>query len=441
MPKGLRTLDFSFQDPWLTHFGGLVLLERFCQKLHLRSELQQLKALPRSRHDYRACDLVLALLYVLIAGLRRVSKTQVLQYNGTFTALLGLPRFPDPTTLRRFLQRLSPSAIRQIVRLHDRLRYRLLGLPAAHTTLIFDLDSVVVTLYGHQQGARVGYNPRRKGHRSYHPLLCFEAHRHEFWDGSLRPGNAATNTGAVHFLRRCLAKVPTALARTRVRVRADSGFFGGKLLGWLEQWGCGYVVVAKEYPTLRRRARAAHFVSLAHGWGVAEFRYQAYRWPHARRFVVIRRPLPEDPVEAQQLRLFKDRRYAYQVLVTNLKLHPWRAWRFYVQRSTVEKTIRELLYDLPLSQIPTGEWVANVAYFHLLLLAYNLVHWFKRLCLPAQYRAATVETVRRDFLALPGRLSHPSHRHVLQLPRDYPLRQDFLAAVRKLQKLHLPPKS
>ena len=108
MPKGLRTLDFSFQDPWLTHFGGLVLLERFCQKLHLRSELQQLKALPRSRHDYRACDLVLALLYVLIAGLRRVSKTQVLQYNGTFTALLGLPRFPDPTTLRRFLQRLSP---------------------------------------------------------------------------------------------------------------------------------------------------------------------------------------------------------------------------------------------------------------------------------------------------------------------------------------------
>ena len=116
-------------------------------------------------------------------------------------------------------------------------------------------------------------------------------------------------------------------------------------------------------------------------------------------------------------------------------------WRFYVRRSTVEKTIRELLYDLPLSQIPTGEWVANVAYFHLLLLAYNLVHWFKRLCLPAQYRAATVETVRRDFLALLGRLSHPSHRHVLQLPRDYPLRQEFLAAVRKLQKLRLPQKS
>jgi hypothetical protein len=150
--------------------------------------------------------------------------------------------------------------------------------------------------------------------------------------------------------------------------------------------------------------------------------------------VVIRRPLPEDPVEGQQLRLFKDRRYAYQVLVSNLKLQPWRVWRFYVQRSAVEQTIRELLYDLPLSQIPTGEWLANVAFFHLLMLAYNLVHWFKRLCLPRDYAAATVETVRRDFLAVPGRLVHPGHLHVLQLPRDYPLRHEFVVAARKLDR-------
>lgn len=438
MPKGLKTLAFAFQDATLTHFGGLVLLERFCQKLRLRYRLQHVVRVPHRAGDFAPCDLVLALLDVLIAGLRRVSKTQILQYNGTFLACVGLERFPDPSSLRRFLQRLSPAAIRQLVRLHDRLRAGLAPRPCS--ALIFDLDSVVVTVYGHQQGARVGYNPRRKGRRSYHPLLCFEAHRHEFWHGSLRPGDTSANTGAVHFVRRCLAKVPTTLARGRVRLRADSGFFGGKLLGLLEQWGCGYVVVAKEYPTLRRRACSAHFVNLAHEWGVAEFRYQAQGWPYARRFVVMRRPLPEDPVEAQQLRLFKDRRYAYQVLVTNLKLQPWRVWRFYVGRSTVEKTIRELLYDLPLSQIPSGEWLANVAFFHLLMLAYNLVHWFKRLCLPKEYAAATVETVRRDFLALPGRLAHPGHRHVLQLPRDYPLRRKFLAAAQKVAHLRLPKK-
>jgi hypothetical protein len=31
-----------------------------------------------------------------------------------------------------------------------------------------------------------------------------------------------------------------------------------------------------------------------------------------------------------------------------------------------------------LKKIPTHEWVANVGFLQLLLLAYNLVHWFKR---------------------------------------------------------------
>lgn len=126
--------------------------------------------------------------------------------------------------------------------------------------------------------------------------------------------------------------------------------------------------------------------------------------------------------------------------MTNLKLPPWRVWRFYVGRPRVEKTIRELLYDLPMSQIPTAQWLANVAFFQTLMLAYNLVHWFKRLCLPKGYGAATVETVRRDFLAVPGRLANRGHRHVLHLPRDYPWRAELLGAARAIQKLRLRQK-
>jgi hypothetical protein len=438
MPKGLKILGFSFQDPTLTHFGGLVLVQRFCQKLGLRRQLQRCVKVPQRRDDFQAADLLLALVYVQIAGLRRVSKTQILQYNGAFLSLLGLDRFPDPTSLRRLLHRLQPVTIRQLVRMHDRLRRQLFGMTAPRTTLIFDLDSVVLTVYGQQQGARIGYNPKKKGRRSYHPLLCFESHGHEFWHGSFRPGNTAAKTGAVHFLERCLAKAPSTLARSRIRVRADSGFFAGKVLGRLENKGCGYVVVAKQYGTIRRHALAAHYQKLRHGWETAEFSYKAHGWSKVRRFVVIRRPLPQDPEEAAQLKLFRDQRYAYEVLVTNLKLSPWRVWRSYVPRATVEKTIRELLYDLPLSQIPTSRWLANVAYFHVMMLAYNLVHWFKRACLPGEYAHATVETVRRDFLAVPGRLTHPGGRHVLQLPSGYPLKREFLAAAKKLERLALP---
>ena len=440
MPKGLKTLEFSFQDTALTHFGGLVLIQRFCQALALRRQLQRHVPVRQRRGDFHPADLMLALLFVQIAGLRRISKTQILQYNGAFLSLLGLGRFPEPSSLRRFLHRIEPRTIRQFVRLHDRLRAQLFTLPAARTTLVWDLDSVVITVYGQQQGARVGYNPKKKGRRSYHPLLCFESHHQEFWHGSFRPGNASANTGVLPFMERCLAKVPSTLARSRIRLRADSGFYAGHLLGMLENKGCGYAVVTKQYATIRRRAQAARFQKLRHGWETAEFSFQAHGWPKARRFVVIRRPIPQDPEEEAQLTLFRDRRYAYEVLVTNLKLSPWRVWRFYAPRAIVEKTIRELLYDLPLGQIPTSRWLSNVAYFHAMMLAYNLVHWFKRLCLAREYANATVETVRRDFLAVPGRLTHPGGRHVLQLPAGYLLKKQFLDAVQQLQRLRVQKK-
>ncbi len=440
MPKALRTLRFSFRDTNLTHFGGMALIQRFCSRLQLRWLLQHYVQIPRRNGDYPPADLILALLYATVAGLRRINKTELLQYNGTFLNLLGLDRFPDQSTLRRFLQRLPIKSIRQLVGLHDRLRSQLFSVPQAPTSLIFDLDSVVLTLYGHQQGARVGYNPKKKGRRSYHPLLCFEAYRQEFWHGSLRPGNTSANTGVVFFFQRCLAKVPSHIGRSRIRVRADSGFFGGKFIGSLENQGLGYVIVAKEYRPIKERARAARFHKLKSGFEVAEFRYQAHGWPKARRFVVMRRLIPEDPVEAKQLTLFKDRRYGYSVLVTNLDLEPWRIWKFYQPRAIIEKNIRELLYDLPLGKIPSGDWVANVAFFQLVLFACNLVHWFRRLCLPAQYGTATVETVRTDFLELPARLVSRAGRNVLQLPKDYFHRNAFVAAFEKAGKLRVPKK-
>jgi hypothetical protein len=439
MPAGPRSFQFQFNEPGLTHFGGLVLVQRFCQKIKLRWHLQREVPLPLREGPYLPVDLWLALIYAMIAGLRRINKTEVLQYNGAFLNLLGVERFPDQSTLRRFLRRLSPNSIRQLVRLHDRLRGQWFTAPEPPSSLIFDLDSVVVTVYGKQQGARLGYNPRKKGRRSYHPLLCFESSRHEFWHGSLRPGDTSANTGVFYFMQRCLAKLPPGWPRARLRVRADSGFYGNKLLSQLESFGCGYAVVAKLIPSLRRWLQSLRYKPAGHGFEVAEFEHQCKSWPHPRRFVAVRRPIPEDPEEAAQLTLFKDRRYAYQAIVTNLTLEPFRLWRFYVQRGVIEKDIRELLYDYPLSKIPTDQWLANVAFFQLLLLAFNVMHWFKRLCLPPAYWGTTLETLRTDFLVLPAKLTRHSHRNVLQLPRDYHDREAFLRAWQRVNTLKVPP--
>lgn len=438
MRKGLQTLEFLFSAESLTHFGGLFLIQRFCNRLCLRRRLERILQPAPNWSDYHPADLTLIFLYILIAGLPRVSKTELLQYNGLFLSLVGLKQFPDPTALRRYLGRLSPKAIRQLARLHDQLRWQLFDLPQVRTSLTFHLDSVVLTLYGKQQGARLGYNPKKKGRPSYHPLLCFEAHGQEFWHGSLRPGDAASNTGARSLVARCLEKVPSTIARSRIRWLADSGFFSGRLVGDLDQAGCGYIIVSSKAKSYLPLAERAGFKEFSFGWAVAEFRFKPQRWATEHRFIMIRRPLPEDPQEAEQLTLFQAGRYSYSCLVTNLDLQPWRVWKTYCGRANVERSIRELLNYFALNKIPSHQWVANVAFLQLLLLSYNLVLWFKRLCLPQKHRRATVETIRQEFLVLPGKLAKHGSRNVLQLPRDYHQRLSFLAAARAIEKLRLP---
>lgn len=428
-------MAFSFEADALTHYGGLFLIQRFCNQLEFRRCQQRLWRAAPDWAEFDPLDLVLLLLFLLIAGVQRINKSDKLQYDGFFLSLLGLEQVPDESTLRRFLQRLSPEAIRQLVRWHDQLRQDLFGRPKPRSSLTFHLDSVVLTLHGKQQGARLGYNPKAKGRPSYHPLLCFEAHGQEFWHGSLRPGNAGSNTGARYFVRRCLEKVPATVARSRIRFLADAGFFSGGLIADLDQAGCGFTIVCRSYEAYHRLAQKAGFKDLKLGWGYAEFNHRPQKWSQEHRFIAIRRPLPVDPDQAQQLTLFKDAKYSYSVLVSNLGLSPWRTWTDYVGRANIEKSIRELRQDLALNKIPTQSWTANVAFLQLLLLAYNIMHWFKRLCLPPEELGTTVDTLRHQLLGISAKLICRNGKNVLVLPRQYQYQQELLAALTCVDQL------
>ena len=56
--------------------------------------------------------------------------------------------------------------------MNDRLLQNFIHLPEHRSRLIFDLDSSVVTVFGRQERAEVGYNPRYRGKRSYNPVHC-----------------------------------------------------------------------------------------------------------------------------------------------------------------------------------------------------------------------------------------------------------------------------
>lgn len=431
MPRGPRKLDISFGSETLTHYGGVYLLHRFLSRIGFKDAVARQLSLAQRNNRYTVGETVLALLYPMMLGVERIETTQLLRQNGVFQYLAGLPSYPDPTTIRRFLLRVAPTALPKLRSLHDRFLYRMTIQGGAPSRVIFDVDSTVLVLYGKQEKATIGYNPVKRGRPSYHPLLCFEGTTKDFWHGQLRPGDAHTAGGVIELLEACFKKIPPGVRS--VIIRADKGFFDHALVEWLEDRKAGFVIVARLTQPIKRKLVHLRYSTASPGIEVAEFCYQPTRWRDAHRFVVVRRPQPEEPTE--QLTLFKLGRYHYQVLVTNLTIQPLNLWRFYNDRAAVELIIKELKGDYRLGNIPTRLFLANETYFHLLLLAYNLINWFKRSCLPPEFQQATLQTLRHKILLMPAQLYRTHNRPRLILPASGPREEAWKNALRQISKL------
>jgi hypothetical protein len=426
-------LAITFGSPSLTHYGGAYLLHRFFSRLRLRKALTQAARLVQRNNRYSVGEMLLALLYPMILGLERIERAQLLRQNGVFQYLTGLQTYPEATTLRRFLLRVAPTALPRVRALHDRLLHRMTVHPKPPSRLVFDVDSTVLVVYGHQEQARIGYNPIKRGRPSYHPLLCFEGQTKDFWHGELRPGDAHTASGTRDLLAACFAKIPAGVRLTIIR--ADKGFYDHALVEWLEARRARFVIVARLTAPIKRKLPHLRYMSPSRGVEVAEFRYQPTRWPKPYRFVVVRRPQAEEPTA--QLTLFRLGKYHYQVLVTNLPLRPLTLWRFYNDRAGVELLIKQLKGDYALGSIPTRHFFANETYFHLLLLAYNLVNWFKRLCLPPAFHHATLQTLRHRILLMPAQLRRTDNRPRLILPASGPREVAWKYALDRITRLRL----
>jgi len=64
MKKGLQSLEFSFEADCLTHYGGLFLIQRFCNKLDFRRRLQRLWRAAPDWSEFDPLDLILLLLFL-----------------------------------------------------------------------------------------------------------------------------------------------------------------------------------------------------------------------------------------------------------------------------------------------------------------------------------------------------------------------------------------
>ena len=233
MPKYRRNLQISFSGSNLTHFGGLYLVQQFLQQLNFRWVIAQSLRFRQRNLRYTVSDSLLAIIYPIILGLGRIESSGVLKRNKVFEYISRIAGYPNATTQRRFLVRFGHRGISAFLDLHDRLRVQNIQKANSSGSVIFDLDTTVLTVYGHQEGAKVGYNPKKRGRRSYHPLICFEGRTRDCWDGGFYAGDTHPANVTIPMLERCFAKLPSSTRR--VRLRADSAFYDRDITHYIEE--------------------------------------------------------------------------------------------------------------------------------------------------------------------------------------------------------------
>lgn len=328
----------------------------------------------------------------------------------------------------------APDIISGIKKVHNNLQLRIFFYLYQRTSFILDIDSTVLPLYGRKiQGAEIGYNPTKRGRPSYHPLLVFEGHTQESWGGIQRPGNVASSTDSIPFVKVCLTKIPKNIYR--IRLRADEGFYSWNMVNFLDGEKVGFVIVAKITAPIKCMLPGLKYHTFRKGWKCAEFKYQPDKWEKHYRFVAVRKLINQ---EEPAVTLFTIEDYAYHIYVTNLFLQPQEVFHFYNGRCHAELDIKELKINLPLAKIPTRNFVANEAYLQIILLAYNLVVWFKIFCLPKKFQKKKLMNLRLDLLMLPARLVKSGSHNILKLPVGYIYQREFFHILQNIQKLKIP---
>jgi hypothetical protein len=373
----------------VTPYGGLAAFFEYLRKIGYSEAIRNF--IPVELTSPNAIDpteTFTAFLISVLSGARRFAHAGLLRLDKALHCLLGIMRFPTDDTIRNLFKRFNQAKVTEFY--SNLSQWQIDRLPDRTEGYSLDLDSTVFERYGRQQGALKGYNPKKHGRPSHHPLLAIMAETHFVLHSWLRSGNCSSSRGVVEFLKEALALLANRL-RIRV-VRADSGFFDDKLLSFLEGQEIPYIVVARLTRWIKNEAiNIQEWKDLDPIYSVAEFNKQLHGWSRERRIVVVRELLREK--RSLGRRLISVPGYTFRLFATSLTISPDEVWRDYNQRSDMEKRIAELKYDLAADDFCLKEFFATEAAFRAILLLFNLLGEFQRVSgMPGYKQPATLRT-------------------------------------------------
>ena len=418
MPAELAQLEYKCDMPQLTGYAGMPLFMKFAYGVGLADLVAELPMRKRlsTYSPGKLCEVALGL---LAAGLERVSHIDEVKHDPGLCAALGVEQLPDQATMSRFF---ADATARQVQWLRARNRSfskRSMQLKDRPHRLVVDVDTREVGVYGKQEGAK--HCPRRDGERMYTFEIATLRNTYDILDGGLLEGATHPAPRFRDRMRDILDQVQGA--GDELIWCADSAWYAAHILQQIEAADaddtvpcrCHYAVGAQIRGELKQAIAAIpehQWEACGENMEIAEVRYGFRRardgqggWikhDRQRRYVVTRQRLVDRAEAAGQGTLLEQPPYELQAIVTDLEWSRRQVRAFYNRRVTVESILKESALGFRMDHLPSAGFAGNALFCQLLILAYNYVNVFRRLCLPAKNRRRYVQSLRRVVLAVPG---------------------------------------
>jgi hypothetical protein len=355
-------------------------------------------------------DVLGTILLSVLAGHWRYAHVSALRGDGVNPGLLGMTKVASEDSVRRALSALEEEASGKWLKQHLKASYE----PLLEEPWALDMDSTVKPLYGHQEDAKVGYNPQKPGRPShvYHSYLI--ANLRMVMEVEVQAGNQTATSFAQPELWSLLDGLPRS-SQPRF-LRGDCNWGTERAMEGAEQRGMGYVFKLKQSLNVKKLIAklfgSEQWVNAGQKWQGLDTELQLSGWSRKRRVIVLRRPLREGVADekkskkkaAKQLTLdlpeavHQGVLYEYAVLVTSLQDEVLTIAQHYRDRGDSENNFDELKNQWGWAGFTTHDQKRCQMMARITALVYNWWTIFMRLGIPDKH----AEAITSRPLALHG---------------------------------------
>jgi len=409
-------VEKDFTSEKLTSYSGLTVINDYVNHLGLFEQLDRLfSTVKKNATQILNIQIFSAIIFANLCGVHRLINIAKFTEDPLVGKLLRLKSGLDDSNIKIRLAKLGQTGANKL--LEKSLSFaRNWVKKCGLSRITIDCDSTEQTVYGHQQGAAKGYNPKNKGKLSYHPLICFVSEMKIVLNSWFRTGSAYTSNGIVDFMQQTLAALPNTVKT--IFFRADSGFFNGKLFDLLEKNGHEYLVKAKLTNIIKQRLSEQKWHETDSRTAICEFEYQAHGWSKARKMYAIR--IVKEYVQKDFFGIIENIPvYDYFCYCTNLKgLTTLKIHSLYGARAESENWIENTKNQLHAGQTITNDFHVNDILWQLSVMAYNISVLMRY---DSDYKTWKQEpkSFREWFILVPGKVVTNARKTTVKMSVHY----------------------